>query len=141
MNEIKLPEPDTHCWDDDSSKDVWSYSPELVRQIIEADRAQRGEPVAWIWRFPDGGLHETLFGTLVECERDAIGYAGSAIPLYTALAAKQPAPSRHDAPTCPGIWLNLCDWHATHFDQRKIDSGSPGMAAGEWSGPIPEDTK
>ena len=53
----------------------------------------------------------------------------------------QPAPARHDAPTCPGIWLNLCDWHATHFDQRKIDSGSPGMAAGEWFGPIPEDTK
>lgn len=47
--EIKLPDPDTHCWDDDSSKDVWSYSPELVRQIIEADRAQRGEPVAWRW--------------------------------------------------------------------------------------------
>ena len=47
--ENKLPDPDTHCWDDDSSKDVWSYSPELVRQIIEADRAQRGEPVAWRW--------------------------------------------------------------------------------------------
>lgn len=30
--ENKLPDPDTHCWDDDSSKDVWSYSPELVRQ-------------------------------------------------------------------------------------------------------------
>lgn len=88
--EIKLPDPDTHCWDDEakSLRDVWSYSPELVRQIIEADRAQRGEPVAWIWRFSDGELHETPFGTLVECERDAIGYAGSAIPLYTALAAK-----------------------------------------------------
>ena len=42
--ENKLPDPDTHCWDDDSSKDVWSYSPELVRQIIKADREQRGEP-------------------------------------------------------------------------------------------------
>jgi hypothetical protein len=44
--EIKLPEPDTHCWDDDfhPPRDVWSYSADLVRQIIEADRAQRGEP-------------------------------------------------------------------------------------------------
>jgi hypothetical protein len=48
--EIKLPDPDTHCCDDDSSKDVWSYSPELVRQIIKADRAQRGEPVLWRYR-------------------------------------------------------------------------------------------
>jgi len=22
----KLPMPDTHCWDDDEEKDVWSYS-------------------------------------------------------------------------------------------------------------------
>lgn len=52
MTTIKLPKPDTHCFDDDSSppKDVWSYSPELVRQIIELDRAQRGEPVLWRYR-------------------------------------------------------------------------------------------
>lgn len=48
MNEITLPDPDTHCLDEDfhPPKDVWSYSPGLVRQIIEADRARRGEPVA-----------------------------------------------------------------------------------------------
>ena len=43
MNELKLPEPDTHCLDDEGGRpiDVWSYSPEMVRQIIAADRAQR----------------------------------------------------------------------------------------------------
>lgn len=41
-----LPEPDTHCWDDDTSKDVWSYSAELMREIIAADRAARGVPDA-----------------------------------------------------------------------------------------------
>jgi hypothetical protein len=43
MNELKLPNPDTHCLDDEGGRpiDVWSYSPELVRQIIEADRAQQ----------------------------------------------------------------------------------------------------
>ena len=138
--EIKLPDPDTHCWDDDSSKDVWSYSPELVRQIIEADRAQRGEPVAWIWRFPDGGLHETLFGTLVECERDAIGYAGSAIPLYTALAAQQTAPAWHDAPDKPGIWLcdegDICyTWTAHSIEILDIKPEDDAR----WFGPIPPD--
>ena len=65
MKENKLPDPDTHCWDDDSSKDVWSYSPELVRQIIKADRAQRGEPVACL---PEGcriTAQEDLFKTII----------------------------------------------------------------------------
>ena len=72
--EIKLPDPDTHCWDDDSSKDVWSYSPELVRQIIEADRAQRGEPV--LWRYRDSE----------QCIKPLDGYTPGEgwTPLYTA---------------------------------------------------------
>ena len=43
MNELKLPEPDTHCLDDEGGRpiDVWSYSPELVRLIVAADRALR----------------------------------------------------------------------------------------------------
>lgn len=48
MKKIKLPDPDTHCWDDDLQppRDVWSYSADLVRQIVEADRAQQGEPTS-----------------------------------------------------------------------------------------------
>ena len=26
-----LPEPDTHCWDDDTQKDCWSHSPNQLR--------------------------------------------------------------------------------------------------------------
>ena len=26
-----LPEPDTHCWDEDTSKDVWSHSADQMR--------------------------------------------------------------------------------------------------------------
>ena len=33
MADIK---PDTHCWDDDTGKDVWSYSEGLVRAAIAA---------------------------------------------------------------------------------------------------------
>ncbi len=84
--EIKLPDPDTHCWDDDSSKDVWSYSPELVRQIIEADRAQRGETVAWAMQRKDGLVLDVI--TPEEHESFAGEYV---IPLYTAPQPSQPA--------------------------------------------------
>lgn len=53
MNELKLPEPDTHCLDDEGGRpiDVWSYSPEMVRQIIAADRAQqRQKEMKWMTR-------------------------------------------------------------------------------------------
>lgn len=72
------------------ARDDALYATARVKRLVGQDRAQRGEPVAWIWRFSDGELHETPFGTLVECERDAIGYAGSAIPLYTAPKPAQP---------------------------------------------------
>jgi len=35
----ELPTPDTHCFDEDTKRDVWSYSPELVRTMLEAATA------------------------------------------------------------------------------------------------------
>lgn len=35
MTNYELPPPDTHCFDDDTGKDVWSYSKELVLEILE----------------------------------------------------------------------------------------------------------
>ena len=34
IERIKLPKPDTHCFDTDTDSDVWSYSPELVRETV-----------------------------------------------------------------------------------------------------------
>ena len=31
-----LPEPDTHCFDDDTGLDVWSHSPDQMRAYGEA---------------------------------------------------------------------------------------------------------
>lgn len=36
IERIKLPEPDTHCFDDDTKSDVWSYSRELVISTVLA---------------------------------------------------------------------------------------------------------
>lgn len=32
--------PDTHCFDDDTQSDCWSYSPELVRKMLEQERRE-----------------------------------------------------------------------------------------------------
>jgi len=36
IERIRLPKPDTHCFDTDTDTDVWSYSPELVRETVLA---------------------------------------------------------------------------------------------------------
>jgi hypothetical protein len=33
-----LPPPDTHTYDEDEKRDVWSYSPALVLQIVQMER-------------------------------------------------------------------------------------------------------
>ena len=90
--EITLPKPDTHCFDDDAHPpvDVWSYSPELVRQIIESDRAQRGEPVAWAMPRKDGLLLDVI--TPEEHEAFEGDYT---IPLYTDPQPSQPERKPH----------------------------------------------
>jgi hypothetical protein len=37
--EVPMPEPDTHCYDDDVGRDVWSHSPEQMRTYGEQCRA------------------------------------------------------------------------------------------------------
>lgn len=32
---MTLPPPDTHCWDEDTSKDVWSHSADQMRAYAE----------------------------------------------------------------------------------------------------------
>ena len=41
-----LPEPDTHCFDEDTRKDVWSYSVELVQAYAAAAVAAEREACA-----------------------------------------------------------------------------------------------
>ena len=36
-----LPPPDTHCWDEDTSKDVWSHSADQMRAYAEQAVADR----------------------------------------------------------------------------------------------------
>jgi len=40
---MTLPPPDTHCWDEDTSKDVWSHSADQLRAYAEQAVAQETE--------------------------------------------------------------------------------------------------
>ena len=39
MTTTPLPPPDTHCFDEDTNMDVWSYSAPLVELIVKQARA------------------------------------------------------------------------------------------------------
>lgn len=46
MSLPELPEPDTHCFDDDTGEDVWSYSADQMRAYaLQAVEALRREPM------------------------------------------------------------------------------------------------
>ena len=54
MTTTPLPPPDTHCFDEDTNMDVWSYSAPLVEQIVkqaradlEAENARLREALDW----------------------------------------------------------------------------------------------
>ncbi len=45
-----LPPPDTHCWDEDTSKDVWSHSDDAMRAYAEqAVAAERKDAERYRW--------------------------------------------------------------------------------------------
>lgn len=37
MTPENWPAPDTHCWDEDEERDVWSYSKDQVREIVRME--------------------------------------------------------------------------------------------------------
>ena len=57
--------------------------------------------------------------------------------LRAALAAQQPAPAWHDAPTVPGLWVDGINLRVLRFNDPDIGH----IGKGRWLGPLPEDTK
>ena len=49
-----LPEPDTHCFDDDTGLDVWSHSPDQMRAYGEVCAVAERERCAKIVDLPPG---------------------------------------------------------------------------------------
>lgn len=54
MTPENWPKPDTHCWDDDEERDVWSYSKDQVREIVRMEvEAARNLMQAMVWTLDD----------------------------------------------------------------------------------------
>lgn len=60
FEDIKLPEPDTHCFDDDTGKDLWSHSTDQMREYGRLCRAAGIEEAAevcddlhYTWKWDD----------------------------------------------------------------------------------------
>ena len=91
----------------------------------------------------DRSLLEQALDALECCysqEYDGAKIHGAKASLRAALAAKQPAPAWHDAPTEPGDWIlsTACGLEVHQgIKQHELDNGElwPGS---RWFGPIPE---
>ena len=85
-----LPEPDTHCFDDDTGKDVWSYTADQMHAYALAALAKQAqEPVAW--------LYVDTVGERYLCFSRPTG-GGTITNLYTTPPAPQvPAPDIDEA--------------------------------------------
>ena len=145
MNELKLPEPDTHCLDDEGGRpiDVWSYSPELVRQIVAADRAQksaRHREELLAYEVTVGNLRADIALTcdFCGCETPDPWHGNTATNRHVhACDACKPklAPAWHDKPTAPGLWV--VGSRCLHINE--LDLPIYGRSNCRWYGPIPAD--
>jgi len=44
-----LPEPDTHCWDDDTGRDVWSHSTAQVDRLRDENKRLWADAERYRW--------------------------------------------------------------------------------------------
>ena len=145
VKDLKLPPPDTHCLDDEGVRpiDVWSYSPELVRQIIAADRAlqsarHREELLAY--EVTVGNLRADIALTcdFCGCETPDPWHGNTATNRHVhACDACKPklAPAWHDKPTAPGLWV--VGSRCLHINELDLPIYKDSHC--RWYGPIPED--
>jgi hypothetical protein len=62
---MTLPPPDTHCWDEDTGKDVWSHSADQMRAY--AEQAVAAERERWMAATALCDKHQPSGGTRGHC--------------------------------------------------------------------------
>ena len=108
-----LPEPDTHCFDDDTGKDAWSYSADQMHAYALAALAQQAqEPVAW--------LYVDTVGDRYLCFSRPTG-GGAITNLYATPPAPKPAPVDELIEALEDLmdWQvkNVKSWHNRAYDR------------------------
>jgi len=116
MNELKLPEPDTHCLDDEGGRpiDVWSYSPELVRQTVTSYASSSSR-----WRADFWARSAATNRHVHACDA----------------CKPKLAPAWHDKPTAPGLWV--VGSRCLHINELDLPIYKNSNC--RWFGPIPDD--
>lgn len=89
---LPLPQPDTHCFDDDGQVDVWSYSASQMHAAIDADRAARGAAQAAPAPVTDGAV-KALHDAMADCRKNGITIDASVMGFFCNRLNEQPAPA------------------------------------------------
>lgn len=124
---LPLPDADTHCYDEDTGKDVWSHSAEQMRAYVDADRAAPAEDDKWrslALQFDSHRMQAlSHLKLLLECGEDHADavrtfLAGPPLDGESVLAQRiaayaQPAPVAEDADPLQGAANWLVTSHAT----------------------------
>ena len=90
------PKPDTHCHDEDTGMDVWSYSASQVHAAIDADRAARGAAQVAPAPVADGAV-KALHDAMADCRTNGISIDASVMGFFCNRLNEQPAPVAEDA--------------------------------------------
>jgi len=90
------PKPDTHCYDEDTGMDVWSYSASQVHAAIDADRAARGAAQVAPAPVADGAV-KALHDAMADCRTNGISIDASVMGFFCNRLNEQPAPVAEDA--------------------------------------------
>ena len=117
---LPLPEPDTHCYDEDTGKDVWSYSASQMHAAIDADRAARGAAQAAPAPVTDGAV-KALHDAMADCRKNGITIDASVMGFFCNRLNEQPAP----------VAEGFDEWLEKQFEFRNyyFDLRGPGLMA------------
>lgn len=137
-----LPEPDTHCFDEDTGKDVWSHSADQMRAYYALGYAA-GEKAAGLQRVSDFCVlqetletADTLRADLAECRQSlkrvvstlhAHELAEIGAPNY----AEDPAEPRYDRPVGYLPAYELSRLHSGHDAQLRSAKFGPSALDGD----------
>ena len=115
-----LPKPDTHCFDEDTGKDVWSHSPEQMQAYALAAIKAQGVPDGW-QLVPKEPTDEMVRAALHLDLSYMPGHDGpDRAAVYKAMLASAP-PAPQKLTTCNCRWdgdtqVQHCTLHQAHID-------------------------
>lgn len=113
-----LPKPDTHCFDEDTGKDVWSHSPEQMQAYAIAAIEAQGVPDGW--RDEVIAIERIASTAMYQNAKDQRNILEDIAERLSAMLASAP-PAPQALTTCNCRWdgetqVQQCTLHEAHVD-------------------------